>query len=115
MNVQLTAIETMFEFCHNWFELRDLEATAAFLSENVSFMGTGLGEAAWGKEAMTEYLRQDISELSEPFSCEISVVYEQAPAESVRSLSAELTLRNTYYTWYLRGFYILALEHRPSR
>ncbi len=110
MNVQLTAIETIYEFCHNWFELRDLEATAAFLSENVSFMGTGQGEAAWGKEAMTEYLRQDISEISEPFSCEISVIYEQAPAESVRNLSAELTLRNTYYTWYLRGFYILALE-----
>ena len=53
MNVQLTAIETIYEFCHNWFELRDLEATAAFLSENVSFMGTGQGEAAWGKEAMT--------------------------------------------------------------
>ena len=110
MNVQLTAIETIYEFCHNWFKLRDLEATAAFLSENVSFMGTGQGEAAWGKEAMTEYLRQDISEISEPFSCEISVIYEQAPAESVRNLSAELTLRNTYYTWYLRGFYILALE-----
>ena len=61
MNVQLTAIETIYEFCHNWFELRDLEATAAFLSENVSFMGTGQGAAAWGKEAMTEYLRQDIS------------------------------------------------------
>lgn len=110
MQTQLTAIETINEFLHNWFELRDLEATAAFLSEDVSFVGSGQGEAACGKAAMTDYLRQDIAEIQEPFSCEISVICQQAPAENVRNLSAEITLKNSLYTWHLRGFYTLVLE-----
>ena len=107
---QLTALETVQQFCHCWFELRDLEATVSFLSETVSFVGSGEGEAACGKEAMTDYIRQDISEIPEPFACDMSVIYEQAPTEGVRNLSAEITLKNSMYTWYLRGFYILVLE-----
>lgn len=110
MITQRTALETVENFCHSWFELRDLELTISFLSENVSFVGSGEGESAWGIEAMADYIRQDIAEIPEPFSCHISVIYEQAPAGNVRNLSMEITLKNTMYTWYLRGFYTLVLE-----
>ncbi|BDF33917.1 hypothetical protein CE91St62_19820 [Lachnospiraceae bacterium] len=107
---QLTALETVKQFCQSWFELRDLEATISFLSDNISFVGSGCNEAARGKEAMTDYLKQDISEIMEPFACDMSVIYEQSPTEGVRSLSVEITLKNSMYTWYLRGFYVLVLE-----
>ncbi|KMZ54975.1 response regulator [Dorea sp. D27] len=110
MKIQLTALETVKQFCHCWFVLRDLDATVSFLSDGVSFVGSGEGETAFGKEAMSDYIRQDIAEVPEPFACNISVIYEQMPKEGVQSLSAEITLKNSLYTWYLRGFYILVLE-----
>lgn len=105
-----TAKETVEAFCRSWFELRDLEKTKAFLSDSVDFVGTGEDEMAHGKEQMAEYIRLDLQELQEPFACKLNFLHEQAVTEQVHSLCAELTLKNTRYTWHLRSFYILARE-----
>lgn len=110
MKTQITAVETVQEFCRCWFEQRDHEAATLFLAEDVSFVGTGLGESARGKGEMGAYIRQDIAEISEPFSCEPAVIHEQAPSGIIRNISIELTLKNTMYTWRLRGFFILIRE-----
>ncbi len=38
--------ETIQEFCHRWFELRDPEGAARFLTEDIDFVGTGNNEFA---------------------------------------------------------------------
>lgn len=100
--------EAVRSFCGTWFERRDAEGTLAFLSEEVRFVGTGENEFAQGKEEMAAYLRQDIREIPEPFACVLSVIHQMELAEGLYSLSAELYLKNTLYTWHLRGFFILA-------
>ncbi|WP_130862754.1 EAL domain-containing protein [Bacilliculturomica massiliensis] len=110
VNKRLTAAETMLAFTRMWFEEQNLEEAAAFLEDDVSFIGTGAGESARGKAAMTEYIRQDIAEIEEPFDCDIAVTFQQQPSERVCALAAAITLRNTQYTWHLRGFYVLVEE-----
>ena len=103
--------ETLQAFCRAWFERRDLEETLAFLTDDVSFVGTGADESAQGKEAMARYLRQDIREISEPFVCRLEIICEQPVMDQVYSISSNLTLRNTRYTWYLRAFFTLIMKN----
>lgn len=94
-------------FCNAWFVQRDVEETSLRLTDDVNFIGTGYNESAQGKEAMAAYIRQDIQELQEPFSCDLSGLREQVLAEHVRSVYADMTLANSTYTWFLRAFFIL--------
>lgn len=99
--------ETVKAFCQAWFERRDVEETATFLSTDISFVGTGRGELAWGKDEMTKYLCQDIKEIPEPFVCEIDFVHEQMISDDICNLALEMSLNNSLYVWHLRGFFIL--------
>lgn len=101
------AKQTVRRFCQAWFEQRDAGRTAAFLTEDVQFVGTGEQEYATGKEEMRRYITEDIREIAEPFSVEISIVQERLIHEAAYMLSSSLTLRNSTYTWHLRGFFTL--------
>lgn len=107
MNNQMTANEVVQAFCHQWFEQRDANGAAAFLAEDVDFVGTGVGESAEGKLELMQYIRRDIAEIAEPFLSKLSFIHENTITEDVYCLSAEMTLTNTAYTWYLRGFFTL--------
>ena len=110
MNNQTDVRETIYRFCRAWFEERNLTETLTFLTEDVDFVGTGKNESAWGKAEMEAYLSQDIREISEPFKVGISFIYEHFITEQVCSLSAEVTLKNTLYTWNLKAFFTLLSE-----
>lgn len=115
MKNQMTAEETLQLFCRTWFEERDVEGTAAFFSDDVSFVGTGMREMAQGKEEMLVYLEQDIREIPEPFACILSIMHEQSITEEIRNLGAEMLLKNSQYTWHLRGCFILVREQEEWR
>jgi len=106
----MTPGETLREFCRTWFVQRDAERTLAFLTEDVGFVGTGTDEMASGRQQMAGYLAQDIREIPEPFECELSPIYEQPVADGIYNMSADLTLKNSKYTWYLRAFFTLVLS-----
>ena len=97
-------------FCRAWFECRDAEETAGFLSDDIAFIGTGEKEYACGREEMSTYLERDISEIPEPFACDLVIVYEQKIAEQVYSVSTEMALKNSAYTWLLRAVVVLRKE-----
>ena len=107
--------ETIQEFCHRWFELRDPEGAARFLTEDIDFVGTGNNEFARGIDEMREYLHQDIREIPEPFVCEWSAIYEQAVTENVYNLSVNMSLKNSTYGWFLRGFFTMVREESGWR
>lgn len=110
MGYRGTAMGAVEAFCRDWFERRDAEAAIGFLSDAVDFVGTGEDELARGKEEMSAYLRADVGELREPFACVLEALHEQMAAEHVCCLSAEMTLKNTQYTWRLRIFCTLVRE-----
>lgn len=110
MRRQMTAIETIREFCRVWFEERDWKKTVEYLTEDVTFVGTGEHESARGKEAMAAYLREDILEIPEPFGLDFTVIHQQPIREDVVSLSFEIVLKNTVYMWRLRCFFTLVKE-----
>ena len=99
-----TAIETINRFCSEWFEQRDAVGAVSFLTEDINFVGTSSNEHAQGKSAMTEYIRQDILEMKEPFSCELANIVEQRLGEGICNLSMEMTLKNSMYSWKLHIF-----------
>ena len=70
MEKPVTGSGLIKSFCRAWFALRDPVAAVAFLTDDVCFTGTGRNESACGKQQMAEYLKQDIREISEPFSIE---------------------------------------------
>lgn len=107
MKEENIVLDTIREFCDAWFVKRDVECASGFLTDEIGFIGTGKQEYARGKAEMAEYLRQDIQEISEPFSCEFSEIHEQSLTERMRCLSANMALKNTVYTWRLRGFFIM--------
>lgn len=107
MKILTAARETVYAFCRSWFEQLDAEKTIAYLTDEVGFVGTGEEEFAYGKKEMAEYLRNDIGEIQEPFSCEISTMNGQLLSEHVYSMSVVLILKNSMYRWHLRGFFIL--------
>ena len=110
MKRQMTPGETLREFCRTWFVKRDAEGTLAFLTEDVGFVGTGADEMASGRQQMAGYLAQDIREIPEPFECDLSPIYEQPVSDGIYNMSADLTLKNSKYTWYLRAFFTLVLS-----
>ena len=107
MAITIDERQTVQLFCRAWFQERNLEKTLSFLAEDIKFVGTGIGETAQGKERMTEYLRQDISEIPEPFHMDFSVIHEQYLAAGIYSQAADLTLINSMYMWHLRFFFTL--------
>ncbi|WP_143530191.1 response regulator [Massiliimalia massiliensis] len=109
MKVQRSASETLLDFCAAWFAQRDAVGTLAFFTEDVAFVGTGKDEFAQGLEEMEDYIRTDIKEIPEPFTFTCSIIHEQKISDEICSLSSELSLKNTMYTWHLRGFYTLVL------
>lgn len=94
-------------FCRTWFEQRDAEAAASFLADNVSFIGVGEQVHIKGRDKMEAYLREDIREMQEPFACGLAVLDEELVSENACHLSVEMCLKNSLYTWYLRGFILL--------
>ena len=109
MKIQRSASETLLDFCAAWFAQRDAVGTLAFFTEDVAFVGTGKDEFAQGLEEMEDYIRTDIKEIPEPFTFTCSIIHEQKISDEICSLSSELSLKNTMYTWHLRGFYTLVL------
>ena len=110
MNNQMTAGEALQAFCRAWFVERDVAAVMAFIREDVDFVGTGIDEYARGKEEMQAYLMQDMLEIPEPFTLLLADIREQFIVEGVRNLSAKVTLKNSVYTWYIRGFFTMITE-----
>ena len=105
-----SVLETVQTFCHTWFVLRDAEGTAQFLTKDVDFVGTGCHEYAVGRDEMTQYLRDDVEEIPEPFSCEWSVLHQKSITEQICNLSIQITLNNSMYSWNLRTFFTLVRE-----
>lgn len=99
--------EALYTFCKIWFEERDVEKTLAFMADDVEFVGTGEREYARGKEAMAEYVKQDILETSEPFQLEIISISEQQITMNTYNFWMELVLKRSSYDWYLRAFFTL--------
>lgn len=96
--------------CRAWFVCRDAEATLAFLSDDVSFVGTGEKEYAIGKAEMSAYLNGDIGEIPEPFAYDLTVIDEQKLSGHVYGISLEITLQNSAYAWSLRTMAVLTRE-----
>ena len=111
MNEQITARGCVKALCCAWFERRSMEETIAFFTDDIMFIGTGEGEAAHGRKEMAEYIAQDIQEIPEPFAVGVTIVHEQRLGEDLWNFSIGLTLKNTLYSWLLRGFFILMREH----
>lgn len=107
MEKTMTAWETLLEFCSAWFERRSAEEAHAFLAEEVCFVGTGENEFAHGPQEMRDYLEQDVREIPEPFSVDVTLYQEQVLNAHTRNLSVGITLKNTQYSWRLRGFFTL--------
>ena len=104
------ARKTVQAFCSAWFEKRDAAASEMFLSEDVSFVGTGEKAHARGKAEMAAYIKEDIRGLSEPFVCTLNRIDEQPLSERFYNLSVSMILKNSLYTWKLRAFFTLERE-----
>ncbi len=107
MKTEMTVEETLLAFCSAWFEQRNAEAAMTFLADDVDLVGSGEKEYAWGRAEVAEYLREDIEEIPEPFTFEFSNLHSLLVTENIYSIFAELTLRNSMYSWNLRSFYTL--------
>ncbi|MBU9739509.1 response regulator [Diplocloster agilis] len=107
---KVTAKDTVKAFCSAWFEQRDLQAAAAFLSEDIDFAGTGGNESAHNKAEMEAYLKRDIEELKEPFQCELKEIRQQDILDKVCNLAMQMQLQNSRYRWFLQAFFTLVLE-----
>lgn len=97
-------------FCSAWFEQQDAARTVEFLADDIQFIGTGENEYAYGIQEMLEYIEKDIREITEPFHVELTVIHERFLSDTNYILAAEFTLRNSVYTWRLRGFFTLGLK-----
>lgn len=101
---------TVKAFCHAWFEEQDTETAVGFLADDVMFVGTSEEEHASGRQEVAGYIAEDIAELSEPFACMLTVVNEQFVTDEVYSVSMNMHLKNSVYTWRLRGFFTLVWQ-----
>ncbi len=68
----MTAIETATAFCRAWFEQRDPAKALTFVSDNVDFAGTAKNECAHSAAELGAYIRGDIAEIAEPFTCSLN-------------------------------------------
>lgn len=109
---QMSAKETVLQFCYCWFVERNQEETLTFLSEDVSFVGTGIDEQADGTVEMAAYLQQDISEIPEPFVMEMSALHERFLTDEIDMITTGLILKNSFYNWHLRAFFTLMKKDR---
>ena len=109
-----TAEDSARAFCQAWFERRDLQAAVAFLHDDINFVGTGEWECASGKAAMTTYIRNDIAELSQPFTCILENINGHMLTGQVCNLAWNMTLKNEQYLWRLRAFFSLLHDGRGS-
>lgn len=110
MKEQISARQTVRQFCSAWFEQRDAVLTTEFLADDIQFIGTGEGESACGKKDMANYIQTDIQEIPEPFTMELTVVHEQVFNNAVYIMNAEFTLKNSVYAWRLHGFFALCWQ-----
>ena len=106
----MTAIETATAFCRAWFEQRDPAKALTFVSDNVDFAGTAKNECAHSAAELGAYIRGDIAEIAEPFTCSLNAVREQTAGGLVSNLAFEMNLRNSRYIWRLQAFFTLLLE-----
>ena len=100
----MTAIETATAFCRAWFEQRDPAKALTFVSDNVDFAGTAKNECAHSAAELGAYIRGDIAEIAEPFTCSLNAVREQTAGGLVSNLAFEMNLRNSRYIWRLQVF-----------
>ena len=105
MNHTAEAKQTVRLFCRAWFEKRDAEETAGYLADDVQFVGTGEGEIAFGKEAMTDYLRADVRSAPEGYRMELTVIQERFDSADAYLLGADFVFANSAFVWRLRGFF----------
>lgn len=99
--------EFLREFCRTWFELRNAEAVLAFLTDDITLLAAGDKGYACGIGEMTDFLWRDILEIPEPFQCGLTAINEQKLSGQLLILTAALTLKNSLYTWLLRGVFVL--------
>lgn len=105
---QADAKQIIETFCLAWFHHCDADETLKYLAEDVQFIGTGKNENASGKAAMTAYVHEDISEITEPFDVELDFIYEQMLSDTLTSISANFTLKNSMYAWHLTAFFTMS-------
>lgn len=110
MNKGLDAKQIVELLCRVWFEQRDVKQTAEIFTDDIQFIGTGANEYANGKEEMEQYLQEDIRQIPEPFEMKLDFIYERVLTDEIHMVSAELKLRNSAYTWFVRGFFVLCLR-----
>ena len=106
----MTARETMGALCSAWFERRNAAEVCTFLGDEFCFVGTGENEFAHSPQEMSDYLEQDIREIPEPFSVELTVFQEQKIRHDTCNVSAGILLKNTQYRWRLRGYFTFVLQ-----
>lgn len=97
--------ENLNNFCVTWFKNRDAKSAAEYLSDDITFVGTGQSEYENGKTDMLNYIERDIEEISEPFDYELVFIHDQKISDDVYKSSAEMILKNSLYEWHLRAFF----------
>ena len=105
------AKQTAVNFCIAWFQERDLKQAANYLCEDVQFIGTSEKEFANGKDEMMNYILEDIKEISEPFHVKLEFIYDRQLSDTVYTLSAQFTLKNSVYAWHLNGFFVMRKDN----
>lgn len=98
-------------FCAAWFKNRDSKSAAEYLSDDITFVGTGQSEYENGKNNMVSYIERDIEEISEPFDFELDFIHDQKISDDVYKSSAEMILKNSQYEWHLRAFFLVVNEN----
>lgn len=112
MNNHRTAKETLQALCIAWFEQRNVDRTMMFFADDIDFVGTGKNEFARGREEMQHYIRQDIQEMPEFFQMELKLIHQHKLTEQLYNFATELVLKNSLYTWWVRGFFTMAFQER---
>lgn len=107
MQNQLKNGELVRAFCSSWLEQHNVEKALEFLTEDVSFVGTGQKEYAQGKLELKKYMEEDIMQMGEPFLVEIYPVCEHQITENVSNISFDITLKNSLYLWHLKGLFTI--------
>ena len=103
-------LDTAESFCLAWFEKRDLAEAVRFLSENVSFVGTGEGEKAFGINEVQEYIRQDMKESSTPFELEFTARQANLITQDAGMAILEFDMKNSEYRWHVHSSLTMAVS-----
>ena len=103
MDKKRKLLNTAESFCRAWFEKLDIEQAVRFLSEDVSFVGTGEDEKAFGREEVCEYIRQDIDEISTPFEINFTDGQANLIKQDTGIAILEFDMRNSDYRWHVHS------------